>query len=158
MKEAEILRENYEKLRKKYSLPDFEELNEDFEIEKIDNKDSLTLSREVRRKMIEKNLSYFKFLEMFLNPSSSPIFFHALISHMDSKSREKLEKLYFKLGKFELDSVGLDNNYSEDGDAKFIKNLFKEWQEIKNEFGEIINSLERVWEKEIEEKDRGYLG
>ncbi len=158
MKEAEILRKNYEKLRKKYSLPGFEELNEDFEIEKIDNKDSLTLSREVRRKMIEKNLSYFKFLEMFLNPSSSPIFFHALISHMDSKSREKLEKLYFKLGKFELDSVGLDNNYSEDGDAKFIKNLFKEWQEIKNEFGEIINSLERVWEKEIEEKDRGYLG
>ena len=154
----EKLKKQYEILRKKYSLPSFQELNEDFDIEKLQDKETDILSREVRRVMVERNLSYLRFIEMFLNPTNAPVFFLALVKTMDVKDKAALNEIYLKLGKFELESIKLDNEYDEKKDAEFIKNFYKQWQEIKQGFGKLMENLEKSWEKEVKKGERGYLG
>jgi hypothetical protein len=154
----EMLKRKYEKLREKYSLPSFQVLNEDFEIERLQERETETLTKEIRRAMIDKNLAYLKFAEMFMNPSTAPMFFLALVKSIDNKDKKLLEELYLELGKFEIKSIALDNNYDEKKDAEFIKSFHKEWQEIKKKFDKIMKAVEQAWEKEAEKKEKGYLG
>lgn len=154
----EKLKKQYEKLRKKYSLPSFEELNKDFEIEKLQEKETETLSREIRRAMAERSLAYLKFVEMFMNPSIAPMFFLALIKSVDSEDKKLLEELYTELGKFEIKEIALDNEYDEKKDAEFIKQFYGKWQEVKKKFGKLMKGIEKSWEKKSEKNDKGYLG
>ena len=158
MQDLKILKKEYEKFRKKYGLPKFKDMNQDFEIEKLQGRESEFLLREIRRCMIEKNVSYFKVIEMFMNPSNAPLIFLALIKNMNHIERKLLEELYYKLGKNEILSLKLDNQSDEKEEAKFIKRFFKEWQGIKNKFGEILTCIEKSWEKKAEKKEKGYLG
>ena len=151
----EDLKKNYEILRKKYSLPNFNEMNRDFEIEKLQEKETETLSREIRRVMVDKNLAYLKFIEMFMNPSNAPMFFLALVKTLDSDSKKLLEELYKDLGMYEIKSIRLDNIYDEKKDAEFIKAYYKKWQDIKEKFEKIMKSVEDSWEKKRELRGRG---
>lgn len=152
------LKKEYEKLRKKYSLPGFEKLNKDFEIERLQERETETLSREIRRCMVEKNSAYLRFIEMFMNPSNAPLFLLALVKSLDSKERKLLEELYTELGKFEVKNIALDNEYDEKKDSEFIKKFYKEWQGIKGKFGKILSAIEEAWDKKSEKKEKGYLG
>jgi len=152
------LKKAYERLRQKHKLPSFEEMNKDFEIEKLQERETETLSREIRRAMMDKNVAYLKFTEMFVNPSQAPMFFLALIKSLDSDDKKLVEGLYMDLGKYEIMSISLDNEYDEKKDADFIKKFFKEWQSIKKKFGKIMDGVEACWEKEVEKKGRDYLG
>ena len=69
--ELKDLKKEYSDLAEKYKLPSFKELNENFEIEKID-KDTEILLRDVRKVMMEKIVNSLGFLEMFLNPMNAP--------------------------------------------------------------------------------------
>src|SRR3989344_4145565 len=151
------LKKQYEKLKKKYNLPTFSELNEDFEIEKLQERDTDTLSREIRRAMADRNLVYLRFVEMFQNPSQAPMFFLALVKGFDLDNKQLLDELYLDLGKFELKSIGLDNEYDEKKDVEFIKKFYKEWQQVKEKFGKFLKALEKSWEKKVEKKEKGYL-
>lgn len=154
----EELKKKYEKIRQKHNLPSFNDMNQDFDIEKLQEKDTETLTREIRRAMAEKNVAYLKFVEMFMNPSTAPMFFLALVKSLDSKERKLLEELYMELGKFEIKSISLDNKYDEKKDADFIKQFYKNWQEIKEKFARILKDIEESWDKKIEKKEKGYLG
>jgi len=154
----EYLKKEYEKLRKKYDLPSFKEMNEDFEIEKLQEHDTETLSREIRRAIAEKNLSYLRFVEMFMNPGNAPMFFLALVKNMENTDRKLLEDLYLALGKFEIKSLALDNIYDEKRDAEFIKEFFKYWQDIKIKFADVIRAIQDSWDRKTERKEKGYLG
>lgn len=152
------LKKQYEKLREKYSLPSFVEMNEDFEIEKLQEKETEILSREIRRAMIEKNSAYLRFIEMFMNPSSAPMLFLALMRNMDNIDKKIVEDLYSKLGKYEIKSIALDNKYDDDKEAEFINKFYKEWQEVKEKFGQVLKVMEDSWDKKRERKEKGYLG
>jgi len=152
------LKKEYEKLKLKYSLPSFKEINEDFDIEKLQEKESELLIREVRRAMIEKNLIYLRFVEMFMSPSTAPMFFLVLVRGLNSEEKKLLEELYTKLGRREIKSIYLDNEYNERKEAEFIKKFYKEWQEIKSKFGSVLRAVEEGWERKSERKEKGYLG
>ena len=152
------LKKEYEQLKDKYSLPDFQEMNYEFEIEKLQDKETETLAREIRRLMSEKNTYYLKFIEMFLNPGAAPMFFLVLVKNMNHVEKKLLEELYNKLGRNEILSLKLDNKHDEKKEAEFIKKFYKEWQEIKEKFGEVLKVLEESWERKSEQKEKGYLG
>jgi len=156
--ELKDLKKQYEKLRKKYKLPSFQELNRDFEIEKLQERETETLSREIRRAIVEKNTLYLKFVEMFMNPSNAPMFFLALVKTLNATERKLLNELYLELGKFEIRSIALDNEYNEKRDAAFIKEFYKQWQDIKEKFGKIMEAIEEAWERKSEKGEKGYLG
>lgn len=154
----ENLKTEYEKIRQKFNLPSWREMNEEFEIEKLQDKETETLIREVRRAMLEKSLSYLKFIEMFMNPGNAPMFFLALVRNLDNGKKKILDELYLELGKYEILSVTLDNEYNEEKEAEFINKFFNSWKSIKSRFKEVSEELESSWDKKSEKKEKGYLG
>ena len=154
----EKIKKEYEKLKVKYNLPSFSDLNKDFEIERLQEKETDFLLRESRRLMLEKNTAYLRFAEMLLNPSNAPMFFFALIKNMNEKEKKMLNELYLELGKHEIESLSLDNIYNEEKEAEFINKFYKNWQDIKEKFSEFLEILKENCEKKQEKSQKGYLG
>ena len=84
------LKKHYEILSKKYKLPSFKELNEDFDIEKID-KESDILLKVVRKVMMEKIVNSLGFIEMLLNPMNSPRMYHAYLNSMSVEDKKAID-------------------------------------------------------------------
>ena len=78
------LKERYSVFQKKYSLPDFNELNEMFSIEKIDGNETDFLMREIRRIISEVFSNYINVLENLLNPTNVPLFVFSIVSEEKS--------------------------------------------------------------------------
>jgi len=160
MKESplEDMKKDYEKLQKKYSLPSFKEFNEEFDIEKAAEHETDCLIREIRKAIMDKEIAYLRFVEMLLNPSNAPLFFFALVKGLTSADKRLLEKLYEKLGSFELDVIELDCDYNEKAEAEFIKKIFREWAEIKKDMLSLSEILRKNWTQKSIKDEKGYFG
>jgi len=158
MERLDNLKKEYGEIQKKHKLPGFTELNIDFDIDKLSEKESELLIREVRRAMVDRVLTYLRFVETLINPVSAPMFFMILTKHLDSKDKDILKSLYDELGKLEIEALGIDNDYNEKREAEFIKVLFKKWKLIKKNMAEISENLKSYWDKAVEKRDKGYLG
>ncbi len=152
------LKKDYEKLRKKYNLPAFKQLNEDFDIEKVSQHDTDCLLREIRKAIMDKVIAYLKFIEMLLNPSNAPIFFFALVKGLTSADKRILEKMYEKIGGFEIEVIALDCRYDERQEAEFIKKIASEWKSISEDMLKLSESLKRNWNQKSRKDERGYFG
>jgi hypothetical protein len=151
------LKQDYEKLREKHNLPSFQEMNEDFEIEKLDYKTEFLL-REIRRAIMEKCSAYVRFIEGFLNPANCPIFVMALIKGINISEKKDFEQIYLKLAKYEIESVLLDNIYNEKNEAEFVLRVLDDWKETKVKFDEIMKGMLDGLEVKGEKGEKGYLG
>jgi len=152
------LKKDYLVLQKKYNLPSFRELNEEFDVEKVAEHETDCLLREIRKAVMDKALAYLRFIEMLLNPSNAPIFFFALVKGLTHQDKRFLERIYKKLGGFEIDVIELDCSYSEKSEAEFIKKLVKEWKDIREEMLKFVEVLRRNWDQKSGKSDKGYLG
>ena len=70
----DVLKVRYGKLQKKYSLPSFENLNEDFQIEKVCCEETELVLKEISKIMGEKFSSYHRLVETLVNPTNAPFF------------------------------------------------------------------------------------
>ena len=160
-KESDLqsLKESYSVLEKKYKLPSFSELNEDFDIEKLQERETELLLKSVRRVIVEKMANVVRFLELLLNPSEgpTPLFMYAILKNINQDVRKEIEDLYKDLSKVELNSLSLDIIYSEKEEAQFLCEAFKKWSKSKLKLKEITNKLGFSWAKE-KQADRNYLG
>lgn len=158
MSDLERLKKDYEKLREKYKLPSFNDLNVEFEIEKLQDRETDFLLRSSRRAMIEKVAVIIRFLEVLVNPAESPtpLYIFSVMKSISAENRKMIEKVYKELTTIELNSLGLDIDYSETNEAKFIKETMKQWPLIKNDLKEITKKLGLVWSHE--KMHDGYFG
>ena len=151
------LKEDYFKVQKKYGLPDFDKLNEDFKIEKAAQTESDFLVREIRESMGETLENFLRFVEAILNPVNVPMFLFPIIKSLSAEEKNKLSEIYKKLSKLEIDAMKLID-YSEKKEAEFIKNSYAVWQEIKKDFVKIIEPLEKRMDIKSEKSEKGYFG
>ncbi|MCX8194245.1 MAG: hypothetical protein N3G19_02705 [Candidatus Pacearchaeota archaeon] len=154
----ERIKKQYEPLKKKYKLPEFSKLNEEFEIEKIQEKETDFLLREIRRIMGDKIIAFLRFLEFFLNPQIAPLFVLTSIKNLTQKEKDSIEKIYKELANIELASVNLDINYEENKEAQFIKEILKKWQELKPQLQEVSEAILQIQKKSGEKKNKSYFG
>jgi hypothetical protein len=154
----EDMKKDYEKLRKKYKLPSFKELNDNFDIERVSERDTDSLIREIRKSILDKVLAYFKFIEMLINPGNSSLFFFSLVKGLSSKDKRILERLYERLGEMEIDVIELDAKYMEKDEVEFIKKVNKEWKTISVELIKLVEVLRRNWRQKSSKNDRDYFG
>lgn len=154
----ENMKKDYEALRQKYNIPEFKLLNEEFSIEEISEKQTDYLLREIRRQIIEKILAYLRFIETIMNPSNAPLFIFSLIKGLSESDKKMMEEAYFRLVEYEVGSIELDNDYSEEKEAEFINNLFSGWKLVKDDVREMIEGLKRGLKLSKNKKERGYLG
>ncbi len=154
----ETLKEEYKKIQEKHDLPSFEELNEDFNIEKASEFQVELLVREIRRFIADKLANYMRFAEAVLNPVNVQMFVYSLIKSLDVQEKEKLTEIYKKLSKNELKLIELDIEYSEEKEALFIRDSYKMWQDMKKDLLDIIEKANENWDNKVESKNKDYFG
>ena len=150
--------EVYKELKEKYSLPDYEKLSEDFDIEKIPDKESSYPMREIRRIINEKISAYLHLFETLINPSSPPMFVFSILRNVSQEEKDTIKSVYQKLSKIQIEIMKLDTIYSKEKEAEFIKTTFKEWQDLKPTIYKVVETFEKTFEKEDTSKERGYFG
>ena len=153
--ELKDLKKSYEILSKKYKLPSFKELNEDFDIEKID-KESEILLKVVRKVMMEKIVNALGFLEMLLNPTNAPRMYIPFLSSMTVEDKKEIDEMYDVLAKLSLSAILLETNYEEKKEASAINNIYQSWQKLKNKLESIVKKIEHPSMQQKREKN--YFG
>lgn len=154
----EKIKKQYEPLKKKYKLPEFSKLNEEFEIEKIQERETDFLLREIRRAISDKVAAFLRFFELFVNPQAAPVFVLISLKNLTSKEKEIIERTYKELVELELAAVNRDISYNEAKEAQSILRVLKKWQEIKPELEEVTTAILKVQEKVSEKKGKSYFG
>ncbi len=145
-----MISEKYSKLKTKYGLPSFEELNNEFEISIIEKDDFLL--REIRRKLIDKAMHIAEILGSALGgeaPANAMIEFGKLTEAEMKKSIE----LYKKLMYLERLSVETAIIADEKKDAEFIKIFYDEWKSLKPQILKVLSRLKEGWKEKEESKD-----
>lgn len=153
---SEVKRQ-YAIFEKKHKLPSFESLNADFEIDKI-SEETDCLLRVVRRVIMEKVVNSIQFLEMLVNPMGQPTprIYLAYIKSMSQEDRQLIEDIYNKLGEISLESLALEINYSEVGEAKMIIKSHQAWNSLKPKFDKIMANLRNP--KAQNSREKSYFG
>jgi len=150
------LRKAYAKLAGKYDLPGFDELNEGFEIAKID-RDVGTLLRAVRKTMMEKIVNSLSFVEMLLNPVGLPRMYMAYVKVMSVDDKKKLDGIYSELSTLSLLSLEREIEYSEKGEAELINKVCKVWNSVNGDFVRLLGKIRKPRAESVK-KERSYFG
>jgi len=153
----EKVKENYQILQEKYSLPSFDDLNKDFQIEKVTLFETDLLLKEIRVCISNKFFNYLRFLESLINPSNASMFIFAMAKSLD-KDKEKLIKLNKQLSVLEIDFIDLDLGYSESKEADSIKKYYLLWQDVQKDLLEILGVIKKNWDNKAEDNSKGYYG
>ena len=156
--DLEDLKKEYLKLQQKYELPSFEELNNDFQIEKASENETDFLLREIRKLIAERLFNYLRFIESLLNPIGVPMFVYSIIKTLDVKDKDNLTEMYKKLAKKEVDLLELDIASTEEKEVEFIKDSYKLWQEIKKDILEVVEAIKKNWDTKVEADKKDYFG
>lgn len=154
----EDLKKDYKKIQEKYDLPSFEDLNKDFQIEKILESETEFLIREIKKYMADKFSNYLKFIEALLNPVNTPMFVFSVIKAIDPEQKKQLTECYKKLAKIEVKIIELDVKFVEEKEAEFIKESYKTWKEIQEVILNMIKVVEKNWDNKSETNGKGYFG
>jgi len=149
------LKKEYAKLEGKYKLPSFKQLNEEFEIDKIE-RESECLIRVIRKAMIEKIVNSVGFLEMLLNPMGAPRIYMPYFKSMSQEDKEIIEKIYGVLAELSLASLALEVEYNEKEEAELVKKIHSVWVSNRADFKKLIDNVRNP--KITAKKEKSYFG
>ena len=150
-----LIRE-YDVLQNKYKIPSFKEINDLFELEKID-RDSNTLLRLVRKVMMEKVVNLMGLIDLFLAPNNVPRMYMPYLKSMTSEDRTALSNLYDKFSKLALECMSLEVEYNEKKEADMIIKITKSWQESRVSLNSFFAQLQKPEVREAR-KEKSYFG
>lgn len=152
------LKKNFEEIRKKHNLPSFEQLNEDFNIEKAAEFEGELFIREIRKFIGDKIYNYMRFVEGLVNPVNVSMFAFSMVKAMKPEDKKVLEEIYKKLMKIELKLVRLDIEFSEKEEVEFIIDTYKEWQDMKKNTLRILDSIKNNLDSKTDNNSKNYFG
>lgn len=138
--ELKDIKMGYEVSAKKYKLPNFKELNEEFEIERI-NHETETVLRAVRKVMMEKVINMLGFLEMFLNPVNVPRMYMPYIKSISASDKKVIDKMYDDFSALTMEGIDYEVDYTEEGEAKLIKKTFDMWNSVKPSLRRLLSNM-----------------
>jgi RNA processing factor Prp31 len=152
----EKLKAEYEKLRQKYKLPSFDELNNEFEI--YDIKPNSFIIREIRRRIIRKMEDFLSLLNPILNPNPNSL--HSMIETkiFEKQDMEPMFEFYKKLFQLAHKSIPASLE-SESAEAAWINEVWKAWPDLKKQITGYSKKITEGWGKvEPEVFTDKYLG
>jgi hypothetical protein len=145
----EKLKAEYDKLKQKYKLPNFDELNNEFEI--YDVKTNAFIIKEISRRIIRKAEDFLSLLNPILNPNPNSL--HSLIETkiFDKQDLEPMFDFYKKL--FQLAHKGITASLeTEAAEAAWINEVWKAWPDVKKKITGYSKRITEGWgkvEKEV---------
>ena len=150
------LKKKYEQLAKKHKLPSFDELNSDFEIDKLD-RESNNLLRAIRKLIMEKIVNSMSFLEMLVNPINAPRMYVPYIATMEVGDKKIIDEIYSSLAGLSVLSLELEINSEEKDEAVLINSVLGKWKELKPKFSQILKNIKEP-KNSVAKKERSYFG
>ena len=158
MKSLPQFKQTYEFFRKKYSLPEYEFMNETFEIEILCEIETELFLKRIRKQVAEKISAGLRTLEMFLNAQNAPLFVFNIIKSFDASDKEVINGLYRMFAEFEIEAFSLENKYDEKKEAEFIKKVCSKWQNITEDMSKINEAMFIGFKKDPKSNEKSYFG
>ena len=148
----------YNELRKKLKLPEFKEIN--FEFELSDLEETNFLLKSITRRIAEKLDFYTTMIEEILQPDTSNLYAMHETRYFDDDEKKHMYELYTKLMNFNRQSIEVSLGHNEKEEVEFINNLFNEWKILKQELLKLVRKIRASWKTEEADikEDLGYLG
>jgi len=147
----------YEKLSKKYKLPKFKDLNEQFEIVDLENVNFLL--RNILRKIADKLEFYSNLINDLLQPDTSSLSSMHETKFLSEEDRNGMYALFKKIMKTYRNIIVLVLENDEKNQANFLRGFFAEWVGIKKQLIDYISKMKDSWDKEMKiQETPGYLG
>ncbi len=153
------IKKAYGPLAKKYKLPSWKDLDNEFELLAMRDIAEVThVLRFIRRRINDKFTYYTSILENLLQPNPG-----SLISLNETKffTEDEMQiaiRLLKEMMHYDRYSLLLDISSTENEDALFITESFKQWLKLKDDLTKITKSLKDGWKKEIKGDTFHYIG
>ncbi|MBS3133622.1 hypothetical protein J4214_00135 [Candidatus Woesearchaeota archaeon] len=149
--------EEYDKL--KHNLPNFNKLNDEFEVSRNQNDyEKEFLLRDIRRKMNDKVIFFCRIIEGLLFPTHANIISMYETKYFDENTKKVILDLYRQLMIFERESLKLDINSESEKEAKYINDVYNKWIEYKKEMKNMIELMQDAWKKQEKIIPDNYFG
>jgi len=152
------MKEEYNKIKKDFDLPDFDLLNNEFEIITIEP-DGFLL-REIKRKINERLSSACELLTKLIQPETTSLVDIYEYRCFDDTAKKKIFVLFCQVmclkRKINESELLLDDKI----DAAIIKQAAETWPKMRQQMIPFVKELEVCWEKipESDKELKEYLG
>ena len=151
------IKETYLKLKEKYKLPEFSELDSDFHISFIEN-DNFLLSQIIDR-IIEKVDQFSGILEHILQPDTSSLKDLQETGFFEDYEKKEIYSIFKELVIINRSSIMLALEHDLKNEVEFISNSFEQWKSIKKKLSKHLIKLKELWLTEnVNTEKVGYLG
>ncbi|MAE42682.1 hypothetical protein CMO93_02835 [Candidatus Woesearchaeota archaeon] len=151
------IEKEYSKLCKKYKLPKFKELDEEFEISSLENTNFLLSN--ILRKVGEKIEFYANLINDLLQPDTSSLSSMHEIRFFADKEKNNIYDLFKRLMKVHRNAIVLALEHDGKNQAKFLNDFLIEWLNIKKQLLVYVGKMKDSWDKETTmEENLGYFG
>ncbi|MEK6812835.1 MAG: hypothetical protein AABX86_01840 [Nanoarchaeota archaeon] len=152
------LKKAYGSLMKKYKLPSWKDLDDEFEIVSREIPPVSDVLRFVRRRISEKIAYYTSVFENLLQPNPG-----SLISLNESKFFTEAElqnviHLLKELMYLDRYSLLLDISSIEREEAEYIVTCYKQWLALKKDLARVTQTLREGWKRELKSDRFQYFG
>lgn len=146
----------YEEYRKKYDLPEFEKLNEEFEVfngllntfEKPE-----FLLRNIRRRMVDRFYTWINYLHNFIYANQQSLILMNEFQQFSDEEKQEIIMIVNKIMFINRLSVKLEVNHDDGENAQFINKYYYEWNTLKQQLMDITSKNISGWQKSLTEKE-----
>lgn len=154
---AKETEKQYSELRKRLKLPEFREIDAEFEISDLEETNFLL--RSAIRRIAEKLDFYTTMLEEILQPDTSNLYAMHETRYFNEDEKKKMYELYSRLMSLNRQSIEVSLSHSEKDGADFISSVLAEWKSLGPELLALVRKIKASWKSEDDSKeDLGYLG
>ena len=154
---AKDIEKEYSELSKKYKLPKFKDIDEEFELSSFDTEKFLLKS--TLRRIAEKLEFYIEVIGNLVHPDGSSISSMYEIRFFSDNEKNEMYMLFKKMMRSHRNVIELVLSNDAKEQAQFLNEFFAEWMEMKNRLRLHIGKMKESWEKETSiQEDLGYFG
>jgi len=150
------IEKQYGELRKRHKLPEFKDMDNEFEISDLE--ETSFLLRAILRRIAERLDFYSTMLEEVLQPDTNLYAMHET-RYFDDDEKKRMYELYTRLMNFNRQSIEVSLSRNEGEEADFVSSMFNEWKNLRQDLLKYIKKMRASWKTEADIKeDLGYLG
>ena len=151
------IEQEYNKLSKKYKLPKFKEIDDEFEISTFET--PRFLIRNILRRIEEKLEFYIEVIGNLVHPDASSISTMYEVRYFSDEEKNEMYNLFKILMKSNRHIIELILINDVKSQTEFLNNFFVDWLTMKKELINYLDKMKESWEKESTiEEDLGYFG
>ncbi len=154
----DTIEQEYNELIKRYKLPTFTKLDEEFEIRALEENRSGRPIKAIIRVIASKLRNFLESLDPVINPNPNSIYSMVAVNGLEPDTKEKMFETYKKVAALYQECF-LYELESDDKAANFIKKFWKLWPDLKELQKKYLKKIIATWDvKDLPKKNAGYLG